>query len=71
MDADLVGTNVEGVGMMGDSDFFAGVLVGFVVGAALIGSTFNISYRADMIDRGLAGYCADNGRFAFNGECGE
>ena len=57
--------------MMSNRDFFVGAVFGVFVGASMTGLLFGTAQRAELIHRGLAGYCATDGRFAFNGECGE
>ena len=57
-------TEVVDVGLVG---LIAGVLIGLTVGSVVA----DRQWHSDMIARGLAGYCQQNGEFAFNGECGE
>ena len=44
--------------------------VAVIVGIATIGVTNNI-WKDVTVERGLAIYCPDDGRWAWNGECGK
>ena len=48
-----------------------GVILGSIIGTIVVLALSERDHRADLIQRGLAEYCATDGRFAFKGECGE
>jgi hypothetical protein len=51
--------------------FWTGAIFGVIAGWGMALAISSHDYRADLIQRGLAEYCATDGRFAFKGECGE
>jgi hypothetical protein len=51
--------------------FNFGLLVGAAVSAVLMFFAATSDWRNDLIGRGLAQYCPDDGAFAYVGECGE
>ena len=48
---------------------FAALTVAWVIAATMVLFIIDDHFRADLIQRGLAEYCATDGRFAFKGEC--
>lgn len=54
--------------MTGNMVIFLAVMAGVL--GIMIGTTVQtLTDRASLVDRGLAEYCATDGRFAFKGEC--
>lgn len=49
--------------------FFFGCMIGVIIGAIMAIERMAFHAKADLIQRGLAEYCAADGRFAFKGEC--
>lgn len=52
-----------------ENGLVGGILIGFLIGAALTAFLFTETSRQDLIDRGYAQYCPDDGHFAWVGEC--
>ena len=50
---------------------FAGMVVAMVVAGAIVYHASRSAWQNDLIARGLAIYCPENGDFAFKGECKE
>lgn len=48
-----------------------GVILGSIIGTIVVLELSERDHRADLIQRGLAEYCATDGRLAFKGECGK
>jgi hypothetical protein len=47
---------------------WAGLMFGLLLAVASWGVTHSL-WKADTVERGLAMYCPDDGRWAWNGEC--
>lgn len=54
---------------MSDKDFPAGMLVGLFLGAGIVFWSVNAQWKGKTVERGLATYCPEDGRWAWKGEC--
>ena len=52
------------------TEAFVGLWLGLMVAIISWGVTDSL-WKIDAIERGLAMYCPDDGRWAWNGECGK
>jgi len=51
------------------SVFFAGFVIGAIVATIFTVNIINQDWHVDLINRGYAIYCPDDGEFAYKGEC--
>ncbi len=49
--------------------FFVGCIVGAVVATIFTAGILTQDWHVDLINRGYAIYCPDDGEFAYKGEC--